>query len=188
MPKRRRKRVSKRVDFSDTQKATVTDNANHLPLKGVIPIDQMFGGDEEDTKLLRAMSTEAQAYIQSFSWCKSIRETYFGDGYGGIIALFFFRIEPTKANVDEWLWVVVGDLPSAYLVIDRSKNPSQALENYIDEMSKWVKLAKQGKSSKNVIPVNVAATPENAEALEGRLKFLREVMVPAFQAAEVERA
>jgi hypothetical protein len=90
--------------------------------------------------------------------------------------------------VDEWLWVVVGDLPSAYLVIDVSKTPSQALESYIDEISKWVKLAKLGRSSKKVIPVNVPATPESAVALEGRLKFLREVMVPQFQTAEVERA
>lgn len=166
----------------------MAENANEVPVKGVVPIAQIFGGDEEDTRLLRAMASEAQEYIQSFSWCKSIREAYFGDGYGGIVALFFFRIEPSKADVDEWLWVVVGDLPSAYLVIDVSKTPSQALEGYIDEMSKWVKLAKQGRSSKKVIPVNAPATPAYAEALEGRLKFLREVFVPQFQMAEIERA
>ena len=166
----------------------MTGNANNVPVKGVVPIDQMSGDDEEDTRLLQAMASEAQAYIQGFPWCKSVREAYFGDGFGGIVAIFLFRIEPSKANVDEWLWVVVGDLPSAYLVIDKSENPSQALEGYIDEMSKWVKLAKTGKSSKSVIPVNVPATPENAELLEGRLKFLHEVMVPAFQVAEVERA
>ena len=166
----------------------MAENANEISVKGVVPTAQIFGGDEEDTRLLRAMASEAQEYIQSFSWCKSIREAYFGDGYGGIVALFFFRIEPSKADVDEWLWVVVGDLPPAYLVTDQSKTPSQALEGYIDEMSKWVKLAKQGRSSKKVIPVNAPATLEDAEALEGRLKFLREVFVPQFQMAEIERA
>jgi len=55
-------------------------------------------------------------------------------------------------------------------------------------MSKWVSLAKKGRNSTRVIPVNAPATPEYAEALEGRLKFLRDVMVPSFQTAETERA
>ncbi len=117
-----------------------------------------------------------------------MREAFFGDGCGGIVAVFLFHIEPSEEGIDEWLWVVVGDLPPAYLVIDVSKTPSQALESYIGEMSKWIKLAKQGRTSKKVIPVNAPATPEYAEALEGRLKFLREVMVPKFQSAEAERA
>jgi hypothetical protein len=170
------------------KKVFVADVANIVPVKGVVPIDQMFGGDEEDTRLLRMMASEAQEYIQSFSWCKSIREAYFGDGFGGIAAVFFFRIEPSKADVDEWLWVVVGDVPSAYLVIDDCNTPSEALEGYIGEMSKWVELAKQGRSSKKVIPVNVPATRENAEALGGRLKFMREIIVPAFQSGEAIRA
>jgi hypothetical protein len=72
-------------------------------------------------------------------------------------------------------------------VIDDSQTPSQALEGYIEEMSKWVKLAKQGRSSKKVIPVNVPATPENAIALEGRLSFLSETILPAFQSNENAR-
>jgi len=111
-------------------------------------------------------------------------ETYFGDGYGKVVAVFFFHIEPSRPDVDEWLWVVVGDLPSAYLVIDACKTPSQALEGYIGEMSEWVKLAKEGRSSKDVIPVNAPATPESAGMLEARLKVLSERIVPALQANE----
>jgi hypothetical protein len=166
----------------------VAEDANEVPVKGVVPIDQTSGDDEEDTSLLRIMASEAQEFLKSFSWCRSIREAYFGNGCGGVVALFFFRIESSKADVDEWLWVVVGDLPPAYLVIDVSETPSQALESYIDEMSKWMKLAKQGRSSRKVIPVNAPATPEYAEALEGRLKFLREVLVPKFKMVEFERA
>lgn len=161
----------------------MASKVKNFPVKGVIPIDQIFGDDEEDIKLLLVMASEAQTYIQSFSWCKSIRETYFGNGFGGVVAVFFFRIEPYRKGLDEWLWVVVGDVPPAYLVIDDCKTPSQALEGYIEEMSKWVKLAKQGRSSKKVIPVNIPSTPENASQLEGRLKFLGEVIVPAFQTA-----
>jgi hypothetical protein len=158
------------------------------PVQGIVPIDKLFGDDEEDTRLLTAMALEARNYISSFSWCRSIREAYFGDGYGGIIAVFFFRIEPDQPEVDEWLWVLVGDIPPAYLVVDDCKTPSEALDGYIREMSKWVKSAKQGKSSKRVIPVNTPATPEFAEMLERRLKVLRETVVPAFKEGETQRS
>jgi hypothetical protein len=51
-----------------------------------------------------------------------------------------------------------------------------------------VQLAKQGRSSSDVIPVYMPATPENAASVQDRLKILKDVLVPAFQAAEAERA
>jgi hypothetical protein len=86
------------------------------------------------------------------------------------------------------LWVVFGDIPPAYLVTDECKTPSQVLEAYIEEVSKWVKLAKRGKSSESVIPVYVSATPENAEDIARRLNLLRTLVLPAFREAEIERA
>lgn len=158
---------------------------NEFPIHGVGPIDGIFCEDEEESQLLRNMAQEAQNYLQSFTWCKEILEAYFGGGYGGIVAVFLFRISPSSPEVDEWLWVVVGDLPPAYLVIDASKTPSQALKSYIREMSKWVEAAKRGSLSANVIPVNMPRTWENAEALEERLRILEKAIVPAFEANEV---
>src|ERR1700731_2936765 len=109
---------------------------NKVPVKGVVPVDQMVGGDDEDTKLLQVMKSGAENYLRCFPWCKNIREIYFGDGYGGIVAVFLFRIEPSRRDVDQWLWVVFGDVPPAYLVVDARKTPSQALEGYIEEISK----------------------------------------------------
>jgi hypothetical protein len=161
---------------------------NKIPVKGVVSIDQMVGGDDEDTKLLRAMASGAEKYIRSFPWCKGIREVYFGDGYGGVVAVFLFRIEPSRVGVDEWLWVISCDVSPAYLVTDSCKTPSQALEGYIEEVCKWIELAKQGRSSKDVIPVYMPATPENAVDVERRIKVLREAIVPAFREAETIRA
>ncbi len=151
-------------------------------------LDQMTGQDDEDAKLLHLMAAGAEKYLRSFPWCKSIREVYFGDGYGGVAAVFLFHIEPSQDGVDEWLWVISCDVSPAYLVTDSCKTPSQALAGYVEEVSKWVQLAKQGRSSKEVIPVYMPATPENAASVEDRLKILQTVIVPAFQAAEVERA
>jgi hypothetical protein len=165
------------------------DNTNNkIPVRGVVPLDQMAGGDDEDTKLLQVMASGAEKYIRSFPWCKSIREVYFGDGYGGVVAVFLFHIEPTRADVDKWLWVISSDVSPAYLVTDSCKTPSQALEGYIEEVFKWIQLAKQGLSSKDVIPVYMPATPENAADVEKRIKVLRDVIVPAFREAEIVRA
>jgi hypothetical protein len=134
------------------------------------------------------MASGAEKYIRSFPWCKGIREVYFGDGYGGVAAVFLFHIEPNRADVDEWLWIISCDVSPAYLVTDSRKTPSQALEGYIEEVSKWVQLAKQGYSSEDVIPVYMPATPENAVDVEKRLKLLQEAIVPAFREAEIVRA
>jgi hypothetical protein len=161
---------------------------NKIPVKGVVPLDQMTGNDEDDIRLLRVMASGAENYIRSFAWCKRIQEAYFGDGYGGVAAVFLFHIEPARADVDEWLWVISCDVSPAYLVTDSCKTPSQALEGYIEEVCKWIELAKQGRSSKDVIPVCMPATLENAVDVERRIKVLREAIVPAFREAETARA
>jgi len=159
-----------------------------IPVKGVVLASQSIGGDEEDTSLLKVMLSDAEKYLRSFTWCKDIREIYFGDGYGGVVAVFLFHIQPARADVDEWLWVIVCDVSLAYLVTDSCKTPSQALEAYIEEISKWTELAKLGSSSKDVMPVSLAATPENGTNVEKKMDVLRRVIVPAFREAEAVRA
>ena len=160
-----------------------------LPVRFVLPIEQMQGGTAEDTEMLRSMAADATKFISSFSWCESIEATYFGAGVGGIVAIFFFVIRPNPpGSKDRALWVVVGDLPSAYLVIDFTRTPSEALRNYIYEMKRWVELARKGRSYRGVIPVNVPPTPKWAKELGGRLKFLEQNVVPRFHEDEQIRA
>ncbi len=166
----------------------MSQRSTELPVSGVIPIDQISSENTEEAQFPLEMASKAQNYISRFSWCLSVRKVYFGDGYGRIVAVFLIHIEPSRPDVHEWLWVVVGDLPSAYLVIDTCNTPSQVLERYIDEISEWVKLAKKGRSSEDVIPVNAPPTPESARMLESRLTVLREQIVPAFRLNEVVRA
>jgi hypothetical protein len=159
-----------------------------LPVKGIVPINQMTGEDANETELFQLAASAAEKYLRAFPWCRQILESYFGDGVGGVVEVFFFRILPSRPGVDEWLWVVVGDIPPAYLVTDGCKSPSEALEGYIQQVSKWVALAKQGRSSEKVIPVSVSPTPEEAAILEKRLDFLRDFALPRFRDGETERA
>ena len=115
-----------------------------------------------------------------YDWCRGIRELFFGAGIGDVFAVFLARIFPSRPAVDEYLWIVVGDIPSAYLAIDDCPTPKTALDGYIWEMRKWIQLAKQGKSSSDVIPVNVPATPEWADLLESRLNALEQRIIPVY--------
>jgi hypothetical protein len=54
----------------------------------------------------------------------------------------------------------------------------ETLDGYIWEMRKWVALAKEGRTSDDVIPVNVPATPTWAESLENRLDALERKIIP----------
>lgn len=149
-----------------------------LPVSGVVPIAEMRGENDDETQRLRKMEVKARGFLSHFDWCSEIREFYFGDGIGDVFAIFLARIIPSRQSVDEYVWIVVGDIPPAYLVTDDCPSPKEALKGYIWEMRKWVALAKQGRTSPAVIPVNAPATPESAETLEGRLNALELRIIP----------
>lgn len=146
---------------------------NRVDLSLLLSISAMKGDNPEDTRLLKSMFEEARGYLLSFNWCREVKESWFGWGVGGVCAVFLFEIIPARKNVDSWLWVVVGDLPSAYVVLDGSPTPMKALDTYVELMQEWVDAVKQGKTTNNLIPVDAEQTMQNADLLERRLAFLR---------------
>src|SRR5262249_51190960 len=119
------------------------------------PIGAIGGDDSEDTRLLKSMALVAREYLLSFRWCKKISKAWFGWGVGGVCAVFFFEIVPAQKQVDSRLWVIVGDLPPAYLVVDESPTPLEALRNYVDLVQEWVDTVHEGRPVDACIPVNV---------------------------------
>lgn len=120
------------------------------------------------------MYTEAKDYLEFYDWCAQILDSYVGILHPGVVAVFLFEIRPSRKDVDDWVWVIVGDLPPAYVTTDQCPNPAAALEGYIGAMREWVEAASTAKSVASLIPVNVPATPEYAEKLRFRLDFLDE--------------
>jgi hypothetical protein len=144
-------------------------------------VSDIAGEDTEETAYLLDLASTAKEFLTSFRWCQSVSEIYFGDGVGKIVGIFLCRIGPAERGVDEWLWVIVGDIPPAYLVTDDCKSPGEALGRYVEEMSKWIALAREGKSSEDVIAVNVPPTPEWAEKLRRRLEMLEKLLRPRME-------
>jgi hypothetical protein len=132
----------------------------------------MVGEDDQETNEFKVLYTRARKYIGSFKWCIDIRNAYFGLGVAYIVGVFYFEITPASPTVDSALWVIVGDIPPAYLVTDDAPNAACALDGYIVEMRRWVEAVKAGKPLTDVIPVNALPTVEYAEILESRLEYL----------------
>ena len=126
----------------------------------------------DDIEDKNALYQEAVDFLSFYDWCLEIRESYVGLLYPGIVAVFLFRIVPSRDDVDEWIWVIVGDVPPAYLTVEECPNPATALDGYVGAMQQWVDAAQQGKSVAKLIPVNVPATKENGLLLKKRLDFL----------------
>ncbi|MCO5166131.1 MAG: hypothetical protein M9894_07160 [Planctomycetes bacterium] len=125
------------------------------------------------------MARRADAFLRAQRWCGSVADLRLGAGVGGVVAAFLARVEPARGHrVDEWLWVVVGDLPTVYLVLDESPTPAEALQTYCELMEDWVRAVRTGAPLDDVYPVAAPATPENAAALARRIEHLRAVLVP----------
>ena len=148
----------------------------------LIPSEDIVGHNVEDTALLRGMLAEATEYLAQFEWCPPIRRVYFGCGLGGVVAVFLFHFSrPIEDTMDEWLWVIIGDLPTAHLVVDQSPDPGSALVTYCRVMHDWAQAILEGRSPGNVFPVKAAPTKENALALVSRLEFIKAKLIPLWR-------
>ena len=159
-----------------------TDNV--APVPDVVPVEQMSGDDDEETALLRGMLEQAKNYIQSFSWCDSIISSYFAGGVGKVFAIFLFKINSARRDVDPWEWIFVGDMPPVYLPLEDAPSKLAAFETYLDGMGRWVAVTREGREPQPedcCPPVNVPPTPEWAEKLDGRLRTLSEEFRPFFE-------
>ncbi len=144
----------------------------------VAPLALYLRDNMAEANEIEALAENARNYLGGFSWTGEIKEEFVGAAFPGIIGIFLFHIAPTRADVDEWIWVLVGDLPPAYLTCDECKTPWEALDGYVGAMQAWVEAALAGRPTKGLIPVNVEASPESAEALNTRLVFLDEKIIP----------
>ena len=124
---------------------------------------------------------EARAELNFYDWCKGIVESYIGIYLEGIIGVFLFKIQPSTTDVDEWIWVIVGDVPPLYITSESSPNAACALDSYIGAMEEWVEAVEKGLPVDELVPVEVPATKENAHQLKIRLTMLDENVLSQYE-------
>ncbi|MFM9927484.1 hypothetical protein VLK31_31210 [Variovorax sp. H27-G14] len=138
------------------------------------------GWVDPDARSIEKLHTEARIFLEYYDWCETITEEYVGMVYPGIVGVFLFRFLPARKGVDEWVWVITGDLPPAYITCEDSPNPATALDSYIGAMLEWIRAIDEGAPTGQLIPVNVAPSKENAARLKTRLEFLDEKILSGY--------
>jgi len=149
----------------------------------LVPIEQLSGDSSEETELLRELASDSRKYLESFTWSGRVGRGWFGLGVGRVFGVFLFEIEPSRHDIDRLLWVIVGDLPPAYLVVDESPTARAALANYVGLMQEWIDAVRSGSPLDDCIPVNAPANEEYADLLQRRLSFLKEHILSDREAA-----
>lgn len=134
----------------------------------------MISADKIRNPEVAEFAERASAFLLSHSWCRSVTSVRLAWAVAGIAGVFHVKLVPARSDIDDTLWVVVGDLPPAYLVCDESPSWREALENYVYEMRKWVSAVRKGEALTDIIPVNVESTRAWADELDSRLSFISE--------------
>lgn len=134
----------------------------------MVPVADLKNEDEI------ALARKATEFLIRFRWCRAVRQGFLAFDSSDILGVFLFHIEPCLLGVDEVLWVVVGDVPPAFLVCDAAPDWHCALQCYVREMRRWVQAVRAGSGLDGIIPVNVSPTSEYADMLSNRLSFIQD--------------
>ena len=151
------------------------DTKNMLTIGALEKSKALCDSPEDKSELgsIQSMLKEAELFVLSHSWCHEIIERFYDRGVSGVVGIFFFRIKASEGSgADEELWVIVGDVPSAYIDTIECPNGACALDAYIQAMGEWVTHVKKGDSIDDLIPVNVEPSLEYADMLQSRLELL----------------
>jgi hypothetical protein len=145
------------------------------PPRGGAPLSNVETFNDEERDALNTLAGTAHNYIAKFPWCTTVKQQYFAGGIGFVLAIYLFDITPSGPHIPARVWVIVGDVPMAYLSFEDALTPLEAFDKYVAGMRRWVGAARSGASLENrddLPAVNVPATPEWADELAGRLDML----------------
>ena len=132
----------------------------------------------------KGFSREACEFLLAHSWCRTVRSLSLRKWVEGILALFYVEIEPEPGSgADEAVWVIVGDLPPAYLDVLSVPTAREALEAYIALLEEWVEAVRSGEPIDELMPIYhrhllapVPPTLRFAEMIELRVQFLQDLL------------
>ena len=145
----------------------------------MLDVKQIGQSDIEFKDEVIELLNEARVYLSSFSWCKEIKSGLLARSFGYILCVFLFEIEPVEGSgADDKLWVIVGDIPPAFLDTIEYETPHDALDFYCFLLGEWVDHVRKGESVDDCYPVNVEPTLEHAEMLDIRIQLIRSEFLP----------
>jgi hypothetical protein len=145
-----------------------------IETKDMIDIDFLPSSQEEDKEQKVVLAKEASQFLLAHKWCGEVVKGWLSIGWGDMLAVFLFEIIPNGNKADKFVWVVNGDLPSAYIEIESAKNWNEVLRSYVNLMEDWVYCVVNNLSTDKCYPIGVSPTKEYAEMLNSRIQIIKE--------------
>ncbi len=139
--------------------------------KSLDNINSLSSDNTEDEAII-TLEKEAKEYLLSHNWCDEILDGWLAVSFEDILCIFLYHIRSSNINVDEYVWMVVGDIPPAYIDIESADNAKNVLKEYVDLMSDWVSCVENGDSIDECYPVEVEPSKKCAKMLKDRLNFI----------------
>ncbi len=142
------------------------------------PIDyKTIASDIEFYHEVAVLHQEAENYLLGFRWCKKINNSFLYTNLGSTFCIFLFEILNSQSSEDNFLWVIVGDIPPMYLDVYGPKTTKQVVEDYIDLAEDWINHIENKKSVVDCYPFNAEPTIEVAELLDKKILFMKQSLL-----------
>jgi hypothetical protein len=145
----------------------------------MIQFNDILTSKIDDKEDLIKLGEEAKTYLLNHKWCNGIN-SWLDRGWADKVGVFYFEIDPLDENVDKFVWIITGDLPSAYIDIISAKNGAMALKIYTELMQEWVDCVSNNKSIENCYPINVPPEKKFANMLQIRINLINEEILPYY--------
>ena len=131
---------------------------------------EKYANDVENIKLAK----KASAYLYSHIWCNKIEKQWLVANWENLFAIFFFKITTNTKDTNEYVWLVVGDLPSICIDVESATNEQEVVKAYITIMEDWIKCVHNKGDIKKCYPINVPPTKGYADMLNTRISLIKE--------------
>jgi hypothetical protein len=126
---------------------------------------------------LLILAAEARAFLLSKKWCGGIEAIYFDRGFSHV-AVFLAEVQPLH-GADPQVWVIVGDIPPAYMDTYYCLNGAEALAGYVGAFSALLDAYETGDPLTDEIPLlqraslaPLALNDDLAARLRSRLRII----------------
>ncbi len=113
-------------------------NNSSVDTSDMTPISALGSADFEYIDEVIELSTRATTYLGAMPWCEEIINGWLCEAWGHIIGVFYFHFRPSRPGIPHFVWIIVGDLPPAYLAVETGSSAVQIVEGYVCEMQEWV--------------------------------------------------
>ena len=143
------------------------DTSEMLSMETIL---KTYANDVETIKLAKTAST----YLYSHIWCDKIEKQWFVANWENLLAIFFFKITTNTKDVNEYVWLVVGDLPSICIDVESAANEQEVVKAYVGIMEDWIKCVHNKGNIKKCYPINVPPTKGYADMLKVRMSLIKE--------------